>query len=120
MLQSTVCIAHSQEVYACGLTQVLQSENFQISSNFNCGVATLQFILEHAPMVAILDVSLPQLSAFDIIRTCSERKIATKFIVIFPDAEHEYLVNSRSLGIAGILHARDSLQTVKECLLHLL
>ena len=119
MIQPTLCIAHSQEVYACGLVNGLKTKKFKSTTCLSSGVEALQFILEHQPTLAILDIDLPFLSAFDIIKTCSEKNSATKFVVIFPNANHEFNVCAKSLGIARILYMDDTFETIQASLNYL-
>ncbi len=113
MVQSTLCIAHRQEVYAHGLVHGLKTEKFKSTICLTSGVEVLQFILEHQPMLAILDVDLPYLSAFDIIKICYEKNSATKFVVIFPNADCEYSISPISLSIVGVLYMDDTFQMMQ-------
>ncbi len=115
MTQEGLLLAHRQEVYLYGLYNGLKNE-YQNVKMAQTGAEALHSIIESPPKVAMLDADLPVLSAFDIMRMVSERGIETKFIIIFPDVQHEYLVAVHSLRVSGTLNAADSFNSIKECL----
>ena len=111
-----ICLAHSQEVFVKGLAAGLTKRNFRVVKKTTSGMKILQYILQHDPELAILDAELPLLSAFDIIRTVSEKQLQTKFVIIFPDVHNQYSISAGALKISGTLNSGDSLKTISECI----
>ncbi|MEL6811535.1 MAG: LuxR C-terminal-related transcriptional regulator [Bacteroidota bacterium] len=116
MEQPILLLAHRYEVYLNGLIYGLESENYEIGKVVRSGIDALHYVIEKRPTLAILDTELPVLSAFDIIKTATEKGVKTKFVLIFPDAQQEYLVVSRSLNAAGTVLVSDSFDAISRCI----
>ncbi len=116
MTVNSLFLAHSHEVYLYGLSRGLRKKNYQISGKVFSGTDALHYILEHHPPLVLLEADLPYLSAFDIIKAVSAKRIKTKFIVIFPDADKEYILTPKNLNIAGNFCQGDSFETISTCL----
>jgi two-component system nitrate/nitrite response regulator NarL len=116
MSLASICLAHSQQVFVNGLAAGLTKRSFHVVKKTTNGMKALRFIMESRPAIAMLGAELPMLTAFDIMKTASEKQIPTKFILIFPHRHYPITTTASAVKISGILYAGDDLKTISECI----
>lgn len=109
-------LAHSQEVFLFGLHQGLANLNCQIVASHKTGIDALNYILEERPSIAIIEANMPVLSAFDIMKTASDKGVTTKFIIVFSNLQEEHLVLSRIWQLSGTIYTGDSFESIVGCI----
>lgn len=78
-----VVIADDHIIFRQGLLKLLQSaEDISIVGESGDGVEVLNIILKERPDLAILDITMPGLSGFDIVEELQSRGIKTKVIFL--------------------------------------
>ena len=116
MKKTKLYLAHSQEVFLFGLHQGLASLNCKVLASHKTGIDALNYILEERPAIAIIEANLPVLSVFDIMKTASDKNVATKFIVVFSNLQEEHLVLSRVWELSGTIYTGDSFEAIIGCI----
>jgi len=59
--------------------------------------------LKHRPVIAILDIEMPGLSGFEVIKKCCSHNCDTKFIILTSHKEKAFIQKARDLKISGYL-----------------
>lgn len=72
------------------LSTIKEQEYFDICEVFNNGQKGLDYIREHKPALAFVDIGLPGMGGLDILQTIHQENINTLFIIISGHAEFAY------------------------------
>ena len=68
--KNKIIIADDHPLLLKGLTEELISNNYNVIETAEDGKKALALILKHKPDIAILDIQMPLLSGFDVIKKC--------------------------------------------------
>ncbi|MFC7356379.1 LuxR C-terminal-related transcriptional regulator [Jejudonia soesokkakensis] len=111
----SLIICHSQEAYLKGLVHGIEDLEVSILNSTTNGVRALRWILREKPDFVIIEAQFEELSAYEIIKEVTLKKLKTKFILIFPNANYRDVILARSLKIAGCFYAGESLDAIQNC-----
>jgi DNA-binding NarL/FixJ family response regulator len=79
----TVIVADDHGIFRQGLSELLRSkEGIAFAGEASNGNDALRLILDKKPDIAVLDVSMPELSGIEIAKELKRRKISTKVIIL--------------------------------------
>jgi YesN/AraC family two-component response regulator len=78
----TIVIADDHPMLLKGLHEELVKNNYNVVGQGATGMQALELILKHEPTVALLDIDMPILTGFEVIKTAKEKGSKTKFIVL--------------------------------------
>ncbi|MDC8002161.1 response regulator transcription factor [Aequorivita todarodis] len=112
---STV-IADDHPMILKGLHDELAANNYNVVGQATTGMQALELILTHNPIIALLDIDMPLLTGFEVIKMAKEKKVDTKFIVLSFHKENEYISQAKALQINGYLLKEDSFSEIEECI----
>lgn len=77
------------------------------------GLETLTKVLQLAPDIAIIDVEMPLLSAFEVIKKARDAGSSTRFIILSYHKEKGFLLKVRKEQIGGYLLKEDQFAEIK-------
>lgn len=115
--KNKIIIADDHPLLLKGLTEELISNNYNVIETAEDGKKALALILKHKPDIAILDIQMPLLSGFDVIKKCENKNINTKFIVLTSHKENRYVLKAKTLNISGYLLKDEPFDEIEKCLL---
>jgi DNA-binding NarL/FixJ family response regulator len=99
-----VFIADDHQVLLRGLRIIIDSEpSMKIIGEADNGEKALLEIERLLPDVAILDLSMPEKSGFDIVRELNQKKIPTKIVFLTMHDEEATLHTALDLGVKGYI-----------------
>jgi DNA-binding NarL/FixJ family response regulator len=99
-----VFIADDHQVLLRGLRIIIDSEpSMKIIGEADNGDKALLEIERLLPDVAILDLSMPEKSGFDIVRELNQKKIPTKIVFLTMHDEEATLHTALDLGVKGYI-----------------
>ncbi|MEB8345377.1 response regulator transcription factor [Flavobacteriaceae bacterium KMM 6898] len=101
--QITIVIADDHPLMLSGLHDELVSAGYQVVGSAKNGAQALELIVAHQPMVAILDIEMPLLSGFEVMKIGSPKSPETQFIVMTYHKEKGFLVQAKKFGAKGYL-----------------
>ncbi|MDD7886227.1 response regulator transcription factor [Flavivirga sp. 57AJ16] len=113
----SIVIADDHPLLLKGLFEELSENNYNIVGQANNGVQVLELIVKQCPDLALLDIDMPMLNAFEIIGIVKEKQIDTKFILLSFHKEKDYVTQAKALNINGYLLKEDSFMTIEKCIL---
>jgi two-component system nitrate/nitrite response regulator NarL len=112
----TIVIADDHPMLLKGLQDELEAHGYTVLGQALNGMQALEMILTKTPDVALLDIDMPLLTGFEVVKTAKEKRSLTKFIVLSFHKEAEYVSQAKALQINGYLLKEDSFQEVEECI----
>ena len=112
----TIVIADDHPMLLRGLLDELNGHQYNVVAEAGNGEEALKAIILHKPTIALLDIDMPGLTGFEVVRAAREQEIATKFIVLSFHKEMEYVIQAKSLQIDGYLLKEDSFSEIENCM----
>ncbi|MBT8188663.1 MAG: response regulator transcription factor [Croceitalea sp.] len=98
-----IVVADDHPLLLNGLRNELLEQNFNVLEGATNGAKALELIFSEKPDIAILDINMPILSGFEVIKKCREKGVATKFIVFTSFKEKSYILKAKQLQISAYL-----------------
>ncbi|MEO1033416.1 response regulator [Winogradskyella sp.] len=112
----SIVIADDHPMPLKGLYDELISNNYKVIGKANNGMKALELIITLKPTLALLDIEMPLLNAFEIYRIAKEKQTETKFILLSYHKEKEYVLQAKTLKIDAYLLKEDSFLTIENCI----
>lgn len=112
----SIVIADDHPLLLDGLYKELYSNGFNIVGKASDGMQALGLISKFKPDLALLDIDMPELTGFDVIKKVKERGITTKFVLLSYHKEPDYVTKAKVLQIDGYLLKEDSFIEIKRCI----
>jgi DNA-binding NarL/FixJ family response regulator len=117
-----VIVADDHGVVREGIRTVLEaSDDFDVIAEAATGEEALRLIAEHDPDVAILDITMPELSGIEVITRLRERAARTSVLILSMHDHPEYVLGAVRAGADGYLmksagpaEVRDAVRAVAE------
>jgi DNA-binding NarL/FixJ family response regulator len=106
-------IVDDHPLFRSGLRQVITADQrFELIGDYGDGKAALQMILEKKPGVAVLDVNLPGLSGFDILRELQAKSLPTRVIMLTMHKDEETCNRALDIGAMGFVLKDDAVEQI--------
>jgi DNA-binding NarL/FixJ family response regulator len=112
----SIVIADDHPMILKGLHDELKTNNYNVVGQAANGMQALELILTHNPIIALLDIDMPLLTGFEVIKMAKQKKVQTKFIILSFHKENEYISQAKALQINGYLLKEDSFSEIEDCL----
>jgi len=109
--QFKIVVADDHPIFRQGLRQIIENDQaFMIAGEAGDGENALQLIELHRPQIAVLDVDMPQMGGFEIVREIRRKKIRVEIIFLTMHSEETILRNALDLEVKGYV-LKDSAAT---------
>lgn len=112
----TIVIADDHPITLKGLRDELVTNGYTVIGMAKNGLEALEMVLEFQPDVALLDIDMPKVTGFDILKMAKEKGIDTKGIVLSFHKEIEYILQAKKLNVHGYLLKEDSFSVIEMCM----
>ncbi|MCP4975357.1 MAG: response regulator transcription factor [Maribacter sp.] len=112
----TIIIADDHPMLLNGLFEQLVANGYDVIGQATNGMEALEIVLSKKPTLALLDIDMPMLTGFEVIKIAKEKNSQTKFIVLSFHKETEYITQARALNIDGYLLKEDSFFEIQRCI----
>lgn len=100
----TVIIADDHPVFRRGLQMIISSDNqLNVVGEAADGRQAVELISNAKPDVAVLDVTMPELNGFDVVRQVQELDLATRIIFLTMHRDEAMFNAAMDLGAMGYL-----------------
>ena len=97
-----IVIADDHPIVRQGLRQMIEADrNLTVVGEASDGETALQLIETHQPDVAVLDIDMPRIGGFDVVRELERKKIRVKIIFLTMHTEEEIFQTAMDLGVGG-------------------
>jgi DNA-binding NarL/FixJ family response regulator len=111
-----IVIADDHPLLLEGLYNHLINLGYTKLSKATNGSDALRLIHEVDANIAILDIEMPFMDGLSIAKHCQEQNSSTKFIILSYHKEPEFIVQAKSLNIAGYILKEDVLSEIANCI----
>jgi len=106
-----IVIADDHPIVRQGLRQMIEADQYlTIVGEAGDGETALQLIELHRPHVVVLDIDMPRVGGFDVVRELRRRKANVKIIFLTMHSEEEIFQTAIDLGVSGYV-LKDSVTT---------
>jgi len=113
----SVVLADRFPVFLCGLISVLrEQDDFDIVASCCNGTDSIQAIRSLSPRVALLDISMPDLSGLEILATAASEGLRTRVLLLTASMEAHELATAAARGAYGVVPKTASPETLIGCL----
>lgn len=109
-------IADDHPLLLEGLKNALQKQGYTTLVAVNNGALALDYIQEERPDVALLDIEMPLLTGFEVIKKCQELNLTTRFIVLTSHKEKGFVLKAKKLNIAGYIIKDEPFVEIDKCI----
>ena len=112
----SIVIADDHPMLLRGLLDELTANGYNVIGHSVSGTQALEQILTLNPSIALLDIDMPMLNGFEIVKMAKQKGVKTKFIMFSYHREAEFVVQARSLQIDGYMLKEDSFVEIEKCI----
>jgi len=112
----SIVVADDHPMLLRGLLDELIANGYNVIGHSVNGTEALGQILSLMPTIALLDIDMPMLNGFDVVKMAKEKGIATKFIMFSYHREAEFILQAKSLQIDGYLLKEDPFVEIEKCI----
>lgn len=112
----SIVIADDHPMLLRGLLDELTANGYHVAGHAANGTQALEQILNLNPDIALVDIDMPILSGFEVVKMAKEKGIKTKFIMFSYHREPEFIIQAKSLQIDGYLLKEDSFGEIEKCM----
>ncbi|MEP1486869.1 MAG: response regulator transcription factor [Algibacter sp.] len=112
----TIVIADDHPMLLKGLNNELVANGYNVVAQASNGIQALELILKLQPDIALLDIDMPMLLGFEVIKMAREKGSNTKFIILSFHKESYYIVQAKTFQIDGYLLKEDGFFEIDHCI----
>ena len=112
----SILVADDHPMLLKGLINELTEYGFNVLEGASNGAQALQIIDTKQPTIAILDINMPLLTGFEVIKKCKDNGSTTRFIILTCYEEKGYILKAKSLNISGYLLKDEPFYEIKKCI----
>jgi DNA-binding NarL/FixJ family response regulator len=106
-----ILIADDHPIFREGLRKVIEREpDFEVVAEATDGAAALAALRALRPEVAVLDIDLPQLDGFEVVRALRREELPTAVVFLTMHNDEEMVNEALDLGVSGYV-VKDSAVT---------
>ena len=109
-------IADDHPLLLEGLKNALGVQGYAQIEAVNNGALALDYIQEKQPDVAVLDIEMPLLTGFEVIKKCQELQLKTRFIMLTSHKEKGFVLKAKKLNIAGYIIKDEPFSEIDKCI----
>ncbi|AUC81844.1 response regulator transcription factor [Lacinutrix sp. Bg11-31] len=114
--KTTIIVADDHPMLLKGLCEELISNNYSVIGTAENGAIALELITKLNPDLAILDIEMPLLTGFEVIKKCENKKLKTKYIVLTSHKESRFIFKAKTLNISGYLLKDEPFEEMQKCI----
>ncbi|WP_299678060.1 response regulator transcription factor [uncultured Dokdonia sp.] len=109
-------IADDHPLLLEGLKNALHTHGYSHIVAVENGALALDYIKEEQPHVALLDIEMPLLTGFEVIKKCQALSVTTRFIILTSHKEKGFVLKAKKLNIAGYIIKDEPFMEIDKCI----
>ncbi len=110
----SILIADDHPLLLKGLRSELLELGFNVLEGATNGAQALEIIVSEKPTIAILDINMPLLTGFEVIKKSKEALVKTKFIILTSYKEKGFVLKAKKMNIDGYLLKDEPFDVIKK------
>lgn len=112
-----IVIADDHPIFRKGLMDIItENSQFEILSEAVDGEQALSYLQSYKPDIAILDINMPKMTGFDVVRTLKDSVANVKIIFLTMHKEEDIFNRAMDLGVKGYVLKESATDDIIECL----
>lgn len=112
-----VVIIDDHPLFRHGLRQAIEADpELDLVGEASDGEAALRVILEEQPDVAVVDVNLPRMSGFDVIRELQKKRCRTQIVILTMLKEEHAFNTALNLNVTGFVLKENAAAEILDCI----
>jgi DNA-binding NarL/FixJ family response regulator len=113
----TILIADDHPIFRKGLAEVISSgSEYSVIAECGDGVSALRMIKELNPDIALLDIQMPKMTGFEVLKVVNEAQLTTNVIFLTMHSEENIFEKAMDLGAKGYLLKESVTDDILTCL----
>lgn len=113
----SIIIAEDHPIMRNGLVQELEQAGYTVLAALENGAAAVDSVATLKPEIAFLDIEMPLLNGFEVIKHCKTiEKLKTRFIIMSYHKQRSFVIQAKKVGINGYLLKEDSITEIENCI----
>lgn len=115
--KTTVLIADDHPIVRQGFVKVIERDSsFAVIAESGDGERALQSLRELKPDIAVLDISMPDMSGLEIIKQVGTDNLPTKYVILTMYKDPEYFDTAIDMGVKGYILKESATGELLNCL----
>ena len=111
-----ILVADDHPILLKGLILELEERGYVNTHKASTGIEALQILIEHRPEIALLDIEMPGLNAFEVMSKASKASVKTRFIILTSHKEKAYVMKASKFNISGYILKDEPFAEVEKCI----
>jgi len=112
-----VVIVDDHPLFRQGLRQAIEADpQLELVGEADQGESALRLILREEPDVAVLDVSLPRMNGFDVIRELQKKRCRTQIVILTMHKEEHAFNTALNLNVTGFVLKENAAAEILDCI----
>jgi len=100
----TLVLADDHPLILDGLETLLKAEkDFTVLARCSTGAETVEAVRDHNPDILVLDIRLPEIDGFGVLRQLEKAKLPTRVVILTAALDEDALVKVIALGVRGVV-----------------
>ncbi len=113
-----IIIADDHPIFRSGLRQIIESKKgFNVVAEAADGETALRLIQEHKPDIVILDVNMPRMSGFAVVKEMRSNQLGGEVIMLTMHNEEAMFNKAMDLGVKGYVLKDGATIDIMNCLI---
>ena len=116
-IETTIVVADDHPIFRGGLIQLIEREfGFRVIAEAEDGKTALGLIKTHLPMVAVLDLDMPEMDGFSVAGQLQELNLAVKVIILTMHNDELHFNRAIDLGVTGYVLKDGAVYEIINCI----
>lgn len=112
-----IFIADDHPIFRKGLLEIISSEkDFEIIGESSDGLSAINIIAGKKPDVAVLDIQMPQMDGFEVLKEINESTTDTKVIFLTMHKEEDIFERAMEMGAKGYVLKESAAEEIITCI----
>lgn len=112
-----IVIADDHPIFRSGLRDIINLESgYEVVGEAEDGIAALELIRDEDPDVSILDINMPEMSGFDVIKQVRKGESQTEFVILSMHDDEKMFAKAMDLGVRGYVLKDSAAIEIINCL----
>lgn len=113
----TILIADDHPIFRQGLVRIVEgTKEFRLVGEAGNGREALSAIRTLQPDLAVVDISMPEMSGLEIVRAAGRENLPVEFVILTMYREEEYFQEAMELGVRGYVLKESAVTDLMQCL----
>ncbi|MDP1675294.1 MAG: response regulator transcription factor [Bacteroidota bacterium] len=112
-----IFIADDHPIFRKGLIEIISAEpGFEVVGECGDGITALKYIAEKKPDIALLDIQMPKMNGFDVLKKINELNLPTKVVFLTMHSEEDIFEKAMELGAKAYLLKESVTDDIVQCI----